>query len=1090
MKTAAGPPTPTPSHTGEPPSARRDLARVRLIAVISAVIGILAATAIPFLPVTHTEARISWPQNGSLDGITAPLVSYTPTDLEISIPCAAIGELAAAGGGTLVSTAPIGAAQPDRWALSARTLVDGGADARLEVVARNTVLLSTPVAAMSGADCAVAIASSSDRTVVAVTDSDGDTNRVFDGDLRPQLVGVFSDLGGVAPDGLRVDATLDTRFTTSPTAVKLIAMVMAALATAGALWALYRLDAVDGRRTRRFLPASWWSFTRIDAVVVGVLVSWHVIGANTSDDGYQLGMARAAGDAGYMANYFRWFGVPEAPFGTPFYDVLAWMTHVSTASVWMRLPALLAGVLAWWLLSREVAPRLGAAARRSTLPLWTGALVFLAFWLPFNNGLRPEPIVAVGVLLTWCSVERAIATRRLLPAAAAILIGAVTVTAGPSGIICFAALISGARPIARIVADRAKAVGHVALLLPMLSAGLVVLVAVFADQTFAAVREMQRVHAIPPSEPWFNEYLRYQWLFQDSTDGSLARRFAVFTMVLCLLTLVVALLRRGRIPGTAVGPTRRIAGITIGAMVLMTFVPTKWTHHFGIYAGLAGAVAIAASIAVAPAVLRSRRNRALFAAVVMCVVAISFAGRNDWWYVSAYGVPWFDKAPSIAGHGFAVAFLAVAVLLFGAAAWFHIHPTASTRTDAPSRLWVIPPLTVAAAVMVAFEVLSLAKGAVSQYPAYSVARSNIDALTGSTCGLANDVLLETDPNASMLRPLSGNVGAGVAAGGGDGFTPNGVARNLTPDAEDVASGTANTVDRTGADQNTTGSTAGTGGGFGGEGVNGSTVALPFGLDPATTPVLGSDGAAGVATVTTDWYLLPDPDGSGSRGDLVSISAAGSIRSVDADGIETYGQDLVLEYGARGADGSVSALGSTVPLDIGPTPSWRNLRVPLDGLPGEADVVRVVATDHDVRPEQWLAFTPPRVPQTRTLQDVLGRDTPVLLDWAVGLNFPCQHQMLHANGVAEVPEYRISPDRPLAVVTGLWQDHYGGGPLGWTQLLLGARTIPSYLAHDWDRDWGSLEQFVPIDRTAGPAQIRTGTVTRSGLWTPGPINVTS
>ncbi|CRK51254.1 hypothetical protein RHCRD62_20693 [Rhodococcus sp. RD6.2] len=61
--------------------------------------------------------------------------------------------------------------------------------------------------------------------------------------------------------------------------------------------------------------------------------------------------------------------------------------------------------------------------------------------------------------------------------------------------------------------------------------------------------------------------------------------------------------------------------------------------------------------------------------------------------------------------------------------------------------------------------------------------------------------------------------------------------------------------------------------------------------------------------------------------------------------------------------------------------------------------------------------------------------------------PCQHQLLHADGVAEVPECRISPDRPLAVMTGLWQDHYGGGPLGWTQLLLGARTIPSYLAHD-------------------------------------------
>ena len=48
---------------------------------------------------------------------------------------------------------------------------------------------------------------------------------------------------------------------------------------------------------------------------------------------------------------------------------------------------------------------------------WTAAFVFLASWFPFNNGLRPEPIICLGVMLTWCSVERAIATGRLLPAA-------------------------------------------------------------------------------------------------------------------------------------------------------------------------------------------------------------------------------------------------------------------------------------------------------------------------------------------------------------------------------------------------------------------------------------------------------------------------------------------------------------------------------------------------------------------------------------------------------------------------------------------------------------------------------------------------
>ncbi|EUA24378.1 mycobacterial cell wall arabinan synthesis family protein [Mycobacterium xenopi 3993] len=52
--------------------------------------------------------------------------------------------------------------------------------------------------------------------------------------------------------------------------------------------------------------------------------------------------------------------------------------------------------------------------------------------------------------------------------------------------------------------------------------------------------------------------------------------------------------------------------------------------------------------------------------------------------------------------------------------------------------------------LVFFEVLSLTLAMTAQYPAWSVGRSNLEALTGKTCGLANDVLVELDPNAGML----------------------------------------------------------------------------------------------------------------------------------------------------------------------------------------------------------------------------------------------------------------------------------------------------------------------------------------------------
>ena len=104
-------------------------------------------------------------------------------------------------------------------------------------------------------------------------------------------------------------------------------------------------------------------------------------------------------------------------------------------------------------------------------------------------------------------------------------------------------------------------------------------------------------------------------------------------------------LRKGRIPGTAAGPSRRIIGITIISFLVMMFTPTKWTHHFGVFAGLAGSLGALAAVAVAAAAMRSRRNRTIFAAIVLFMTALSFASVNGWWYVSNFGVPWSNQFP-------------------------------------------------------------------------------------------------------------------------------------------------------------------------------------------------------------------------------------------------------------------------------------------------------------------------------------------------------------------------------------------------------------------------------------------------------------
>ena len=410
------------------------------------------------------------------------------------------------------------------------------------------------------------------------------------------------------------------------------------------------------------------------------------------------------------------------------------------------------------------------------------------------------------------------------------------------------------------------------------------------------------------------------------------------------------------------------------------------------------------------------------------------------------------------------------------------------------RKFAAAPLTVVAALMVVFEVLSLLKGAVSQYPAYSLARSNIEALGGNSCGLANDVLVETDPNSGNLTPLIDAANPpkdpNDPLGGGNpvGFSPNGVPTDLSADAVEVKPGMGNTDNQSVGPAFAEGENAGTGGGTGAVGVNGSSAKLPFGLDPATTPVLGSyqAGVQEPASLVSSWYELPPRS---DESPLVVISAAGRIWSVDDTGAATYGQSLTVDYGKRLPDGTVEMQGTYLPRDIGPAPSWRNLRVPLDEIAPDADVVRIVANDPNLTGDQWLAFTPPRAPKLTTLNTAIGTEQPVLLDWAVGLQFPCQRPFGHEFGIAEMPNYRILPDRPLAVSsTDTWQAAEFGGPLGFTEMLATAVTVPTYLDHDWARDWGSLERYDRFYPDAVPTEVQTAEVTRSGLWSPGQLRV--
>ena len=794
-------------------------------------------------------------------------------------------------------------------------------------------------------------------------------------------------------------------------------------------------------------------------------------------------MARVADRAGYMSNYFRWFGSPEDPFGW-YYNLLALMTHVSDASLWIRLPDLVAGVVCWLLLSREVLPRLGPAVTSSKAANWAAGLVLLTAWMPFDNGLRPEPIIALGSLITYVLIERSMCASRLTPAALAVVTAAFTLGVQPTGLIAVAALIAGGRPILRILVRRHRVVGTWPLVAPILAAGTVILTVVFADQTLSTVLEATRIRtAVGPSQAWYTENLRYYYLILPTVDGSLSRRFGFLITALCLFTAVFIMLRRKRVPGVARGPAWRLMGVIFGTMFFLMFTPTKWVHHFGLFAAVGAAMAALTTVLVSPAILRWSRNRMAFLAAVLFILALCFATTNGWWYVSSYGVPFNNVMPRF--HG-----ISISTVLFRPVR--HRRPLrdrAALRVTGPRR----GPAG-ASGDGRAHPDSGRIHGAGIHRIDGGRDRASIPHLLqrlGQPAGVRRRLRAGRRParRAGQQRRIHGahqigrpgDYGPLGPLGGVNptGFTPNGVPeRTLAESVKETS------VPQPGTDYDWDAPTK-----LETPGINGSRVPLPYGLDPDQVPLAGSytTGPQQQSRLASAWYQLPKPDAGHP---LVVVTAAGEIAGNSVLHGHTDGQTVVLEYAKPGPGGDLLPAGRLVPYDLyGEQPKvWRNLRFARSQMPADAVAVRVVAEDLSLTPEAWIAVTPPRVPELRSVQEYVGSSQPVLLDWAVGLAFPCQQPMLHVNGVTEIPKFRITPDyNAKKQDTDTWEDGVNGGLLGITDLLLRAHVMSTYLSHDWGRDWGSLRRFETLV-DARPAQLDLGTATRSGWWSPGEIRI--
>ena len=1052
----------------------RSVRIARLTAVLAGVAGVALCALTPLLPVRQTTATILWPQSAGpgapVGNITAPLVSGAPEALDVSIPCSAIATLPATGGLVFATNPPDGI-DASRNGLFVRATADS-----VTVAFRDKVAAVASRAAVAAGSCTTVRAWANAGAVGAdFVGIPGATGSLAP-DKKPQVTGVFTELKVPVQQGLSARIDIDTRFITRPTELKLIVMTVGIICVIASIAAL---SVLDRRWAGRRLPGVRHRMLRhwpIDIGVIGTLLLWHIIGATSSDDGYNLTIARISDEAGYAANYYRYFGTTEAPFDW-YQSVLAQLASVSTAGVWMRLPATAAAVASWLILSHRVLPRLGSGIgglSRNSVAVATGGVVFLAAWLPFNNGLRPEPLIAFSVLAVWALVERTIATRRLVPTAAAIVVAVFSATLAPQGLVAAAPLLVGARAIARIIGRRRATDGVLAPLAALAASVSVIFVIVFRDQTLATVAESARIkYVVGPTISWYQDFLRYYFLtVEEHVESSLTRRFAVLVMLLCLFGMLTVLLRRGGVPGLARGPLWRLIGSTALGLLLLTFTPTKWAVQFGAFAGLTAALGAVTAFTFARVGLQSRRNLALYITALLFVVAWATSGINGWFYVGNYGVPWYDRAPVLFHQPVTTMFLALTMVSALVAGWLHFRLDYAGHTEVKNtrrnRLLAATPLLALALIMVLLAVGSMAKGLAQRYPAYTTGKANLAALasglSATSCAMADDVLVEADTNAGMLKPAPGQKWGQYGPLGGEspvGFTPNGISENLDPYSPFIANpGTVNSDGSPNKPSFGIAFSGGTGGGYGPVGVNGSKVFLPFGLDPKTTPVMGSYKENTLAArVTSAWYELPPR--SPNR-PLVTVAAAGAIWYDDDEGEFHYGQSLKLQWGIRRSDGSFQALEKVKPIDTIEQKAWRNLRFPLAWAPPEANIARIVADDPNLSTDQWFGFTPPRVPPLQTAQEFLGTQTPLLMDIATAANFPCQRPFSEHLGVAELPQYRILPNlKQVVVSSNMWQSARAGGPFLFIQALLTTATVPTYLRDDWYRDWGALERYIRV-----------------------------
>ncbi len=957
-------------------------------------VAILGALLLPLAPVTAERPVVTWPQSATAPQSTALLLTNgTPESLDLRFSCAGAAR-AQAGGGVLFSTM-----RPEEPSLPKLGLVVRVAGS---VISLATGGRTYALGRSDDGPCDVAVLV--DARGLTVTRNGQDVVRQ---NVRlPSVDGLITNVG---PTSSATSADLSVRlsvvdvFASSPTALKLVLIVVIGLAVMAVLFLLYREDRSGKPPSRPRLR-----LTVPDVAVVVTLLVWLAIAPTTDDDGYYSAMARNSGEQGFVGNYFQMFNQSFTPFTWPWQALAVWQRVGGDSVVWLRTPALMAGLVTWWALRRFTegrAPTLSARSRR-WFPYLLG-LTFLAWWLPYCMGVRPETVVAMCAMLTLLLVAEGLESGRLSRVALAAAVAGLGFAAHPTGFVALAPLIVTLPALwcsARLArGPRGAAVRGLAIL----AAATVASLAAFADGTLHDFLAGEaRFRAIEQPLDWTNEILRYEFLLSNIPMGSYAKRVPILLAIVLLVWFLVLHLV-GRTGGSPLRPRTSLTGwCLIASFLLLWMTPSKWTHHFGSLSGV-GPPFIALLIATGIPALRVIAQRHgipkylpwVVAASLVPAIALALQGPNYWAYWWNLGMPPPGFAPLL--HNVSLGSPAFAIVSFGAAALL-LWPL-MRRFPGLRPIW---GLLVSSVVIVAvlggtvlYLVWTFGLSTVNTLDTYSPGAANVADPLG--CSASQAVTVMDDRTA---RPLSASGAAPPAESGAPGFIVNGYWPGSPPPG-------------------------GTG-------------------DGPQRQAWGSFTDKEEATVgrfTTGWYALPQ---SWSGGDRVVTFLSGR-----AAGAST----LVAEFGRTSSAGVATVLQRPV-VDLENLTSWRAaVLVGPQDLPDGADVVRLVAYDGETTNGGWMAFTAPELEKPVPLESYVPAGSPATVSWQIALLFPCIDQIKVRHGITEPPQYAVTWPFSALLNDGTWQLNRGG--LTATAVRLGSLVSPaSYLTNDPGVNWGRVYRF--------------------------------